>query len=159
MEDAGAEAGAGAGGVGTGDVELAVGVAVDAGDERGGMADAAVGFDVAAERVFGESGGHAGSLSVRRVKQRRIRRFWLRQNDGERGLNRKGRTGVRPSFSLLFNCISGVKPELRLFSCLTGLDCVGWDAFAQAAEGSGFSGGFGVEVVCFVGENIFSGGG
>ena len=68
VDDTGAEAGAGTGGPGV--VELPVVVAVDAGGERGRLASATVGFEVAAEGIVGEAGGH-GVCPFVRVKMRR----------------------------------------------------------------------------------------
>ena len=66
VEDIGAEAGAGAESGPAGAAQLPVVVAEGAVDERGRVAEAAVGLGVAAEWVFGVSGEHA--VPFRRLK-------------------------------------------------------------------------------------------
>ena len=64
VKDMAAEAGAGADGGAAGAAELVVGVAEGAGGESGRLAAAAVGFDVAAEGVYGVGGVHGGPFRL-----------------------------------------------------------------------------------------------
>jgi hypothetical protein len=103
MKDVGAEAGAGADGGHAGAVELLVVAAEGAGGERGGLAEATIGFSVAAEWIVGVADFHFWFLPERRITE----------NTERHRLNGNGRKRVACGHFLIHYFNYSELPKLR----------------------------------------------